>query len=118
MKLLADESVDFPVVKILRDNNFPVDYVTEIKPGITDNQVINLAKQKKRILLTADKDFGELIFRLNKISSGIVLYMFSGLNNAQKSKIILNIIQNYITDIPGSFTVISKNQVRIKKMPI
>jgi len=47
VKILADESVDFPVVKVLRDNNYPVDYITEIKPGISDNQVINLAKQKK-----------------------------------------------------------------------
>ena len=45
MKFLADESVDFPIVKLLRENNFEVDYIAEIKPGITDKQVINLANQ-------------------------------------------------------------------------
>jgi predicted nuclease of predicted toxin-antitoxin system len=56
VKFLADESVDFPIVKFLREKNISIDYITEIKPGITDDQVINLAKQKQRILITADKD--------------------------------------------------------------
>jgi predicted nuclease of predicted toxin-antitoxin system len=116
VKILADESVDFPVVKLLRCKNFTIDYITEIKPGISDDQVINLAKQKERILLTADKDFGELIYRLNKVSAGIILYRLPGFNNKQKARLILKILQDYDTDLPGSFTVITKKQVRIKKI--
>ena len=54
MNFLADESVDFPVVKSLRDHNFTVDYIPEIKQGIPDDKVIKLARQKARILITAD----------------------------------------------------------------
>ena len=61
MKFLADESVDYPVVKFLRDNTNSVDYITELSPGITDDQVLDIAEQNSAILITADKDFGDLI---------------------------------------------------------
>ena len=61
MSFLADESVNFPIVRSLRDNNYNVDYIAEINPGISDDQVIDLAHQNNRILITADKDFGEYI---------------------------------------------------------
>ena len=118
MKFLADESVDFPIVKLLRENNFEVDYIAEIKPGITDKQVINLANQKKRILITADKDFGEIVFRQRKISSGIVLYRLSGLANKEKSEKILSLIYEHQSSIEGNFTVITQKQIRIKNLPL
>jgi predicted nuclease of predicted toxin-antitoxin system len=65
VSFLADESVDLPIVKFLRENNISIDYILEIKADITDDQMINLANQKQRILITADKDFGEVIFRHN-----------------------------------------------------
>ena len=85
MNFLADESVDPPIVKFLRENNISIEYILEIKTGITDDQVINLANQKQRILITADKDFGEVIFRHKKISSGVVLFRLAGLSNKDKS---------------------------------
>ena len=117
MKFLADESVDFPVVKSLRDQKFTVDYITELAPGISDDEVLTLAKQKNAILITADKDFGDLIFRLGKVSSGIVLYRLSGLSNIEKAAMILRIVKNYSEDLKDSFTVVSTDQIRIKKLP-
>jgi len=102
VKFLADESVDFPIVKLLRENNFEVDYIAEIKPGITDKQVIN---------------FGEIVFRQRKISSGIILYRLSGLANKEKSEKILSLIYEHQSSIEGSFTVITQKQIRIKNLP-
>jgi predicted nuclease of predicted toxin-antitoxin system len=115
---LADESVDFPIVQSLRDNGFSVDYITEIKPGISDDQVIELASQKARLLITADKDFGELTFRKNKISEGIILYRLSGYSNREKASHILSVIVDHKSDLWGSFTVITKEHTRIKKLPL
>lgn len=66
MKFLADESVDFPIIKSLREIGFDVSYLTEMYPGVTDVEVIEIAGNQSRILITADKDFGTLIFR-NKL---------------------------------------------------
>ena len=117
MTFLADESVDYPIVKSLRDSNFTVDYITEIKPGISDDQVIELASQKGRILITADKDFGELTYRRNMISEGIVFYRLSGMNNNEKAALVVSVIKSHISDLKGSFTVITRDHTRIKMLP-
>ena len=65
MKFLADEGVDKQIVDRLRQDGHSVWYVAEMEPGISDDEVLTIANQENAILLTADKDFGELIFRLN-----------------------------------------------------
>ncbi|MBD0367365.1 MAG: DUF5615 family PIN-like protein [Flavisolibacter sp.] len=64
MKLLADESVDKPIIDALRMAGFDVVYILEIAPEIDDGTILNLSNDEQRILLTQDKDFGELVFRL------------------------------------------------------
>jgi len=117
VKFLTDESVDFPIVKSLRDQKYTVDYITELSPGTSDEEVLHLAEQKNAILITADKDFGDLVFRLGKVSSGIILYRLSGLNNKEKATMILRIVSDYSEDLKGSFTVVTTDQIRIKKLP-
>ena len=68
MILLADESVDRQIVDRLREDGRTVLYVTEMDPGISDDAVLSLANGKEAVLLTADRDFGELIFRQKKVS--------------------------------------------------
>lgn len=58
MKLVADESVDFPIVVALRADGHDVVAVVELAPGINDEKVLELANQRKALLLTGDKDFG------------------------------------------------------------
>ena len=117
MNFLADESVDAHIVKFLRENNFTVDYITEIKPGISDDKVIKLASQKARILITADKDFGELTYKRNKISEGIIFYRLSGMSNHEKAELVLSVIKTHNSDLKGSFTIITKDHTRVKKLP-
>lgn len=67
MKFLADENVDKPIVKRLRDDGHTVLYVLETEPSISDDEVIRRASEELALLLTADKDFGELVFRQRHI---------------------------------------------------
>lgn len=62
MKILADESVDNEIVLRLRNDGHDVGYVAEMSPGIMDEEVLVLARDENTLLLTADKDFGKLIF--------------------------------------------------------
>jgi predicted nuclease of predicted toxin-antitoxin system len=64
MKLVADESVDRQIVDRLRVDGHQVWYVAEESPSITDEQVLRTARERVSALLTADKDFGELVYRL------------------------------------------------------
>lgn len=63
MMILADESVDRGNVVRLRQDGHEVTYVAEMPPGIMDEEVLVLAREDNALLLTADKDFGESIFR-------------------------------------------------------
>ena len=71
MKLVADESVDFPIIEALRTAGHDVLAVIELAPGINDETVLELANQRQALLLTADKDFGELVHRLRRIHRGV-----------------------------------------------
>ena len=67
MNFLADESVDQPIVERLRHDGHGVLAVVEMEPSISDETVLKRANQQLSLLLTADKDFGELVFRQRRI---------------------------------------------------
>ncbi len=63
MNLMADECVDQQIVDRLRGEGHKVLYIAEMAPSIPDEKVLENANQNNALLLTADKDFGELVFR-------------------------------------------------------
>jgi len=83
VKLLVDECCDSALVSFLRKQGHDVLYVTEDKPGLLDSEVLVRAKSEKRIIITEDKDFGELVYRLKLEAEGIILLRFN-VNEAQK----------------------------------
>lgn len=78
MNLLADEGIDRQVVERLRQDGFEVLYIAEVEPSITDDVVLERANERASLLVTADKDFGELIFREGRLTSGGVVLLPSG----------------------------------------
>lgn len=68
MNLLADESVDRQIVERLRQDGHDVLYIAELEPGISNNIVFDRANEKAALLVTGDKDFGEIVFRDNRLS--------------------------------------------------
>jgi predicted nuclease of predicted toxin-antitoxin system len=63
MNLLADEGVDRQIVERLRQDGHQVLYVLEMERSLGDEDVLRQANERNALLLTADKDFGELVFR-------------------------------------------------------
>ncbi len=63
MNFVADESVDQPIVTQLRQAGHTVLAIVEMEPSISDETVLEIANQQGMVLLTGDKDFGELVFR-------------------------------------------------------
>jgi predicted nuclease of predicted toxin-antitoxin system len=116
MKILADESVDVDIVIRLRQDGHDVGYVAEMNPGIMDEEVLILASEESTLLLTADKDFGELIFRQGYVKRGIVLYRLSGLSRTEKAEIISLAIAEHGEELLESFSVITEKAIRIRKV--
>ncbi|MCA1626567.1 MAG: DUF5615 family PIN-like protein [Acidobacteria bacterium] len=89
MNLLADESVDRPIVERLRQDGHDVLSVAEMEPGIADDVVLKRANESASLLLTGDKDFGELVFREGRLAAGgVVLIRLAGLSAERKAEIV------------------------------
>ena len=115
MKFLADEGVDKPIVTMLRSAGFDIDYILELIPGADDETVLELAHSQQRILITQDKDFGELVFRLHQPHHGIVLIRLEGYTPLFKAEIVTQFIKEHEAEMLDRFTVIQPNAIRIRK---
>lgn len=115
MKLLADEGVDRQIVVRLRQEGYDVLYIAELDPGIDDVFVLEQASQSGSLLLTADKDFGELIFRQGKARGGVVLLRFAGLAPEKKALIVEAFLKKHGAEMLQAFSVISPGHLRIRK---
>ena len=67
MNFVADEGIERHIVEILRLDGNEVIYIAELKPGISDEAVLDYANKSESILVTADRDFGELVFRMKRV---------------------------------------------------
>jgi predicted nuclease of predicted toxin-antitoxin system len=114
VNLLVDESIDRQIVDALREKGYIVGYVAEMDPGISDDVVLELANKEGVLLLTADKDFGELVFRLRRLSSGVVLVRLAGLSPVKKSEIVVPFIMEHFSELVESFSVITPMGIRIR----
>ena len=115
MKLVADEGVDKPIVDALRIAGFDVIYILETNRGADDIFILTLSNDEERILLTQDKDFGELVFRLKNAHYGVVLIRLNGYSAFDKANLVANLFLVHQDELIKAFTVIQPNAIRIRK---
>jgi predicted nuclease of predicted toxin-antitoxin system len=116
IKFLADESVDFRIVQSLRDNGYIIQTIVESNPAAIDVEVLKIANESKAILITEDKDFGELTIRLRRPNCGIILLRMSGMKINEKIEKVLKAFQDHIVELSDRFTVITYNKLRIREI--
>jgi predicted nuclease of predicted toxin-antitoxin system len=114
MNLLADEGVDQQIVLQLRGDGHTVLYVAEMTVGISDDMVLQQANDAQAVLITEDKDFGELVYRQRLVHLGVILVRLHGLASSSKARIVSQAILQHGSEMPGAFSVISPGMVRIR----
>ncbi|MBN1671752.1 MAG: DUF5615 family PIN-like protein [Kiritimatiellae bacterium] len=114
MNFVCDESVDAPIVEQLRADGHNVVCIADISPSITDDQILERANAEQCPLLTGDKDFGELVYRLHRVTHGVVLIRLSGLSTRLKAHIVSDAIRLHGREMIRGFTVISPGLIRIR----
>lgn len=112
-QVVADESVDFRIVIRLREAGIIVYSVAEELPSITDKTVLSIAVDKKALLITEDKDFGELVFRLQMPHHGILLIRIEDAEHKVIS--VAEAIKKNYDEMINKFSVINNNKLRIKE---
>lgn len=81
---------------------------------MTDEAVLTQARLTQRILLTGDKDFGELMFRRQLAAAGVVLVRLAGLSAEAKAEMVAAAARDYGAQFSRAFAVLSPGMVRIR----
>ena len=115
MNILADENIDRGIVERLRQDGHAVEWIADLSPSVPDEDVLARASQSGSILVTEDKDFGELIYRRGLSHSGVVLIRLEGVKNATKADVVSLAIRDNAPVLPGAFAVVSSDSVRIRR---
>ena len=115
MKLLADENLPAAVVERLRNDGHDVLSVREWQAGVSDEVILqNLSPGQ--VLITEDKDFGDLVFQRRLPSQGIILVRLRGLTIKTRAQIVAKTIEQYAKTLQYGFTVVSPNGVRHQRL--
>jgi len=114
VNFVADESLDRQIVERLRREGHTVSYIAEMEPGVVDETVLHLANREQALLLTADKDFGELVFRQRRLTTGVVLLRLAGLAADRKASLVARAVAEHSRRFVGAFTVITPGRIRIR----
>lgn len=115
LKFLADESLEYSIVLWLRELEYDVVSVTEDFPSVEDRKVLEKATQENMIIITNDKDFGDLIFLHKLPHKGVILLRFRTEEVETKIKFLKSFLKNYSAKITDKFTVIDESKIRIRR---
>jgi predicted nuclease of predicted toxin-antitoxin system len=116
MKFLADENFPQPALEALRKAGWNVFSIAESCPGISDDEVIAVWASQERVLLTFDKDFGELVFRRGLSAvSGVVLSRVTPESPDDAAGVALALAESQ-PDLAGTFCVVTRDRIRVRRM--
>lgn len=113
---MVDESAGMAVVEYLRSVGHDVFSVAETMPHADDLNILNQAASERRILVTNDKDFGELIFRSAKAYHGVILLRLHDESPANRVRVMKGILEQYADRLESHFTVATESRVRIRPL--
>ena len=116
MRWLVDECVDAALVEHLRRAGHDVVYVSDIIPRASDADVMRHAEREDRLLLTEDKDFGDLVFRQFGSVPGLVLLRIGAAQRRHKPQRLMAAIDRFGDTLFGRYTVIESARFRSRPM--
>ncbi len=117
MEFVADESCAGPVVRALRAAGHDVIAIAEVAAGIVDERVMARAFSERRVLLTEDADFGELVYAWRRPSAGVILVKFRGRARRAKPGAVVEAVAKLGQRLRDGFTVVEPGRVRVSKRP-
>lgn len=107
MKFLLDENIGKEVARFLEKPGHSTSRIRLISPGIEDYKVLELSVSKDSILITSDKDFGELIFKEKQPSTGVIFLRLEDESSENKIKAIKKIFLKH-KNIKNKFVTVKE----------
>ena len=118
IKFLADVNVEKAVVEYLLEKKYDTKWIPDFNCAMPDEDLLHLANIENRIIITNDKDFGELIYLQKKISTGIILFRVKEQRVEDKVNLIKYLLENFTEKIMNHFIVITDEKIRIISLEV
>ena len=115
MKFLLDQSADFRLIPHLRNLGHDVTAISRnYPPGLPDENVLTIAREEERILLVADRDFGELIFHQELAHTGVIFFRLPGATLHTKIEHLNMVLEEHTNQLArGEFLVVTPGRIRV-----
>lgn len=114
MKFLADAHISAGMVAMIRDLGHDCIDASAIPPRMPDIDVLQMAAQQERIVVTADKDFGELVIVHGIACPGVILIRIALANETDRVAALRSAWSTILSRLPGSFVTVSAAGVRAR----
>jgi predicted nuclease of predicted toxin-antitoxin system len=114
-KFIVDECTGPFVAQWLKSKGYTVLSIYEDLPGLKDIEILKIAQSQSWVIITNDKDFGELVYKGNYSHEGIILLRLSDERSFSKIKVLEQLLDVYFSDLTGNFIVVTENAVRVIK---
>jgi predicted nuclease of predicted toxin-antitoxin system len=115
MKIVADENVDRLVIERLRSNGNEVLSIAREFASSPDTEVLSISNNQGALLITEDKDFGELVFHKKRSHFGILLVRLEGLSRSERVRLVCDIVLHRSNELANSFSVLTPGSLRIRR---
>lgn len=117
MRFLADENVSRLVIERLRSGGHDVISIAETRSGAPDKDILDAADAHGRILITEDRDFGEMVIRQRVGARGVMLLELDRLSNAMEAATVAEVVSAHADKLTGNLVVIEPGRIRVRPLP-
>jgi predicted nuclease of predicted toxin-antitoxin system len=117
MKFLADAHIGRGIVNYVTSLGHDILHAEVLEPRLPDSEILRLASEQERIVLTADKDFGELVFRRLFPCHGVILLRLSAPSERERLSLFIQYWPVVEQHAVGHFIVLTDKQVRRTALP-
>ncbi|MBW1702476.1 MAG: DUF5615 family PIN-like protein [Deltaproteobacteria bacterium] len=116
LKFLVDIGVSKKVEEYLVEQGYDTKTVRAIDTRMSDQEIIRLAASEGRMVITMDKDFGELVYHSAMKHCGVLLLRLEDATGLVKLEVVRDILESYSDQIKNHFCVYQNNRFRIRRI--
>ena len=114
MRFIVDESSGRLISELLKADGHDSVFAGDVARGASDEEILSLAETDGRILVTDDKDFGELVFRLRRPSKGVILLRGVEGSPQERMRVLRRVLRT--RGLEGAFVTVRRDRIRVRRV--
>ena len=114
LKLLIDFNIGRYTANDAKNQGYDVLFIGDLDKRMLDEDILTLAVRERRLIITMDADFGELVYQSRQDHAGIMLLRIPGADRLEKARVVRHILEQYGDQLVDRFTVYKNGRLRIR----